>query len=137
MTDRPSVRPSWVLLVDDDKALCRTLERALRRWGYEPMVAESGQEALDLCGAGMPAVAIVDIMMPGMDGWLVTKHLVRRGGAAAPKIVLISAGFTKEEIHPPDAIVVASLPKPIDLKRFHEVVEGAWHARLRVKPPAS
>ncbi len=59
-----------ILVVDDDLGLLRLVELTLSRAGYEVLTALSGEEALDLIQRrGLPHLAIVDILMPGMDGF--------------------------------------------------------------------
>lgn len=130
---RPSglqLRDRWILVVDDDPALCRTLGRTLRGWGYETRITDRGRKALALCETEMPTLAIIDIMMPGMDGWQVSKKLLLRGGEATPPLVFMSATFEQEQLHP-HAGVVATLPKPLDLERLRSVIEDALARRGR------
>jgi DNA-binding response OmpR family regulator len=59
-----------ILVVDDDPAIRRMVGDKLERAGYEVQTAPSGQEALNLIGhRGLPHLAIVDINMPGIDGF--------------------------------------------------------------------
>ncbi len=59
-----------ILVVDDDPAILRLVGDKLDRAGFEVMTAKSGQDALDVIGrCGLPHLAIVDINMPGMDGF--------------------------------------------------------------------
>jgi len=69
-----------VLVVDDDRALLRTLADILRARGYEPRVASSGREGLELLADGRapPAIALVDIRLPDMDGMEVVRRLRQR-----------------------------------------------------------
>lgn len=115
-----------VLVVDDDVVFCRTLKRLLGLWGYEPRVALDGPEALEICDAQMPDVAII-----GMNGWQLSKKLVR--APIAPAMILVSDTFDSEEVHL-DSTVVATLPKPLNEARLRELIEGAlaqrgWSAR--------
>ena len=63
-------RPQRILVVDDDPAILRLVRDKLDRAGFEVWTATSGQRALDVIDRrGLPHLAIVDIMMPGMDGF--------------------------------------------------------------------
>jgi CheY-like chemotaxis protein len=108
-------------VVDDDYEQCRSLRRWLAQWGYEPRIAQNALEALEICDAQMPDVAIIDVMMPGMNGWQLSKKLVST--KVPPIMILISGQFEREELHP-DATVVATLPKPLDLERLRELIAG-------------
>jgi DNA-binding response OmpR family regulator len=63
-------RPQRILVVDDDPAVLRLVRDKLDRAGFEVLTATSGQHALDVIARrGLPHLAIVDIMMPGIDGF--------------------------------------------------------------------
>jgi two-component system KDP operon response regulator KdpE len=75
-----------VLLVDDDPTLLRFLREYLEREGYSVQTAERGQEALRAFYDHRPDLVILDVMMPGMDGWEVSARL--RELAETPVILL-------------------------------------------------
>jgi len=59
-----------ILVVDDDPLILRMVEEKLHRTGYQVFTARSGQDGLDVIKRrGLPHLAIVDIMMPGMSGF--------------------------------------------------------------------
>ena len=58
-----------ILVVDDDPETCQLLTLILNSYGYRPVVVSSGQEALKRVSANYPDLIVLDIMMPGMDGW--------------------------------------------------------------------
>ena len=59
-----------ILVVDDDPAILRLVKDKLNRTGFEVFTTTSGQRTLDVIDRrGLPHLAIVDIMMPGMDGF--------------------------------------------------------------------
>lgn len=66
----PSAGPERILVVDDDPAILRLVADKLDRAGFEVWTASSGSQALEvLHRRGLPHLAVVDIMMPGMDGF--------------------------------------------------------------------
>ena len=77
----PPVRPA-VLLVDDDLTLLSVLSRRVSRAGYEVTTANSGPAALKALEGSWPALMVVDLMMPGMDGF----ELARRIRGIAPGV---------------------------------------------------
>jgi two-component system KDP operon response regulator KdpE len=79
-----------VLVCDDEPQILRALKVILRDAGYEPVVATSGEEALDQAAVKPPAAAIVDLMLPDIDGVEVTKRL--REWSEMPIIVLSAVG---------------------------------------------
>ncbi len=81
----PAIRPA-ILLVDDDSTLLSVLARRLTREGFEVRTAPSGQAALNALERGWPTILIVDLMMPGMDGFELCRRVKRI--ADLPIIVL-------------------------------------------------
>jgi two-component system, cell cycle sensor histidine kinase and response regulator CckA len=63
-----SADPLDVLIVDDDPALLRTMSDVLRLKGFEPGIAQTGRQAMELAQHGAPAIAVVDLRLPDMDG---------------------------------------------------------------------
>jgi DNA-binding response OmpR family regulator len=70
-----------VLIVEDEKHLAEGLRFNLEADGYEVEVAESGEAAIDLfrAGPGRFSLLILDIMLPGLDGFSVMAHLRAAG----------------------------------------------------------
>jgi len=64
-----------ILAVDDDQQILDLIEIHLVREGYTVLKAENGEQALKIVEKEKPAIAIVDVMMPKMDGFTLTKHL--------------------------------------------------------------
>jgi DNA-binding response OmpR family regulator len=64
-----------ILVIDDDELVSRTLQRALKMYGYHVMVANSGTEGLQLARRHVPDLFILDIMMPGADGYQVCRQI--------------------------------------------------------------
>jgi DNA-binding response OmpR family regulator len=91
---QPALRPA-LLLVDDDPTLLSVLARRLAREGFEVRIAPSGIAALRALEHAWPALVIVDLMMPGMDGFELCRRIKRL--ADLPIIVLsaVDAGEAK------------------------------------------
>ncbi len=66
---------STILVIDDDELVSRTLQRALKIYGYQVMVANSGTEGLQLARRHRPDLFILDVMMPGADGYQVCRQI--------------------------------------------------------------
>ena len=90
----PAIRPA-ILLVDDDPTLLSVLSRRLGREGMEVRTASSGPEALRELEGAWPRLLVVDLMMPGMDGFELCRRVKRM--ADLPIIVLsaVDAGEAK------------------------------------------
>ena len=80
--------PKTVLTIDDDTAITELLAMLLRTHGYEVKTANNGEEGVEAIKKLNPHVVILDLMMPGMDGWQVCKNV--RAFSDVP-IVILSA----------------------------------------------
>jgi two-component system KDP operon response regulator KdpE len=79
-----------VLVVDDEAQILRALRVILRDAGFQSVPADSGEEALDLAAVEAPQAAIVDLVLPDIDGVEVTRRL--REWSQIPIIVLSAIG---------------------------------------------
>lgn len=64
-----------ILVIDDDELVSRTLQRALKLYGHQVMVANSGAEGLQIARRHRPDLFVLDIMMPGADGYQVCRQI--------------------------------------------------------------
>ncbi len=64
-----------VLVVDDEAAICRIVGIGLRVLGYDVITSGSGEEGLGLIESEKPDIMLLDVFMPGMDGFEVLKKL--------------------------------------------------------------
>jgi two-component system KDP operon response regulator KdpE len=85
-----------VLVCDDEPQILRALRVILRDAGYEAVTAASGEEALDRAAVKPPAAAILDLMLPDLDGVEVTKRL--REWSEMPIIVLSAVGEEEAKV---------------------------------------
>ncbi|HSR94264.1 MAG TPA: response regulator transcription factor [Solirubrobacterales bacterium] len=85
-----------VLVCDDEPQILRALRVILRDAGYEAVPAETGEEALDRASVRPPAAAIVDLMLPDIDGVEVTERL--REWSEMPIIVLSAVGEEEAKV---------------------------------------
>jgi two-component system KDP operon response regulator KdpE len=85
-----------VLVCDDEAQILRALKVILRDAGFEAVPADSGEEALDLAAVKPPAAAIIDLMLPDIDGVEVTKRL--REWSEMPIIVLSAVGEEEAKV---------------------------------------
>lgn len=75
-----------VLTIDDDPAITDLLSMLLRTHGYEVLSSNSGEDGIKLIQERGPHVVILDLMMPGMDGWQVCKNV--RKFSSVPILIL-------------------------------------------------
>jgi len=79
-----------VLVVDDEEAVRELIELYLTKEGFEVIHAREGREALRLNGEQHPDLVILDLMLPGLDGWEVCRQI--RTGSRVPIIMLTARG---------------------------------------------
>lgn len=106
--------PQRVLVVDDDRAIRESLERALELEGYEIGVAVDGVDALTLLRRESFDALVLDVMMPGVDGLGVCRVL-RADGDRTPVLMLTARVETSERVAGLDAGADDYLPKPFEL----------------------
>lgn len=84
---------AWILVVDDDEDIRETLVDVLGDAGYRARVAAGGREALDLlAGEDLPALILLDLSMPGMDGSGFRKAQAADPRIASIPVLIVSAG---------------------------------------------
>lgn len=107
----PPVRPA-VLLVDDDLTLLSVLSRRVSRGGFETRTASSGGEALKLLEHSWPALLVVDLMMPGMDGFELCRRVKQL--ADLPIIVLSAVDDAGTKVTALELYAEDYVTKPFD-----------------------
>ena len=85
-----------ILLVDDEPLITEPLARALGQAGYEVLVAHDGRAGLALARSAQPDVAILDVLMPEMDGWALCQAL--RQESPLPILMLTALGDEVDRI---------------------------------------
>ena len=93
MSTRPDKNPekNRVLIVDDEPNIVVSLEFLLKQAGYETEVARDGQAALDAATTFAPDLVLLDVMLPGIDGYEVLRTLRSRPENADMKVILLTA----------------------------------------------
>jgi len=80
-----------VLLVEDNAFNVKVVEAILDDTGYRLLVAQNGEEALSLAYTHRPAVVLMDIQLPGMDGLTALQHLRNDPHTRATKVIAVTA----------------------------------------------
>ncbi len=99
-----------VLVCDDEPQIVRALKVVLREAGFESIVAEDGEQALDRAAVRPPDAAIIDLVLPDIDGIEVCRRL--REWTAAPIIVLSAVGEEDEKVRALEAGADDYVTKP-------------------------
>ncbi|WP_327093045.1 response regulator transcription factor [Nonomuraea sp. NBC_01738] len=123
-----------ILLVEDDPSLRRGLSMGLRRQGHQLHEAGTGEEALDLLRAAVPEIVVLDLMLPGIDGFEVARRI--RSAGSTPIIMLTARDDDLDivsglEAGADDYVVKPIRPRVLDariraiLRRAERVASGA------------
>src|SRR5215218_10443035 len=113
MKDSSSAGPC-VLVVDDQPPNVRLLEAILSPRGYDVRTASSGEEALAVIDGGDVDLVLLDIVMPGMDGYQVCREIRDRPATAYLPVVMVTASGDEQKIKALEAGADDFLTKPIN-----------------------
>ena len=111
---RPAVSGRHVLIVEDNADGRETLARLLRRLGHQVSVAEDGPRGVDAGLALRPEVVLIDIGLPGLDGYQVAAQLRAGLGSGAILVALTGRGQPDDVKRAREAGCDAHLVKPVD-----------------------
>jgi DNA-binding response OmpR family regulator len=111
---RPGTR---ILLVEDDRAIVGFIEPELERVGFLVRCAYDGIAGLEEAGKFGPALIVLDIMLPGLDGVGLLRRL-REGGNRVPVIMLTARDTTLDKVHSLDRGADDYLTKPFDIEEL-------------------
>ena len=114
-----------VLLVDDEPQVVFVLQFSLEAEGYRTFTARNGREALDEIGENHPALMVLDIMMPTMDGWTVLEELKQLPPEDRPRVVIVSALASRSDRAKAATLGAdAYIAKPFDVGELVTVLRG-------------
>ncbi len=117
-----------VLVCDDDASILEVVGAILREQGYGVILASSGEEAARRAASEQPDVILLDLLMPGMDGWDTAAALRRQASTAAIPIVILSV-LGEGEARPVEGDVVEWLNKPLHEASLFEALDKALDRR--------
>ena len=113
-----------VLIVEDDSNIAELLHLYLEKEGFEAKVAKDGGKGVEYFRSFQPALVLLDIMLPVMDGWTVLKKI--REESATPVIMLTAKGETEDKVTGLESGADDYIVKPFEMKevlaRIHAVM---------------
>jgi DNA-binding NtrC family response regulator len=113
-----------ILIVDDEPAVRRALDKALSRAGHSVCIATSGEQACELLGTESVDAILMDLRMPGMSGRTLYHIIHSQWPHLAPRVAVMSGDPDAEDEQ--DWLQLYRLPilsKPFELARIFEMVE--------------
>jgi two-component system OmpR family response regulator len=115
-----------VLVVDDDRSLTELLQMVLEDAGYEVELAENGREAILSAAREPPDLVVLDVVMPEMDGWATSDHLLSHELTASIPIIFLSARVgAEDQLRGWYRGCFDYLTKPFDIQELLEKVSQA------------
>jgi len=112
-----------VLIAEDDRVIANAMATHLRRAGMDVEVAEDGDRAIAKLRYERPDVAVIDLMLPGTDGWRITETL-RAEGIETPIVIVSARGSEHDKVH---ALSIGGddyLAKPFGMRELVARVEA-------------
>lgn len=116
------VAPRRILVVDDVVDSAESLADVLRLFGHDVHTASSGRAALSEVRVFQPDLIMLDIGMPGMDGYEVARHLRQEHAEGLVIVALTGYGTAEDQRRAREAGFDLHLTKPVEMDRLHEVL---------------
>ena len=128
------VTVSRILVVDDEQRICRFVARALEANGFQIQIAVNGHEALRLVESQDYAVIVLDLLLPGLDGYEVLRRVIR-ANPAQRVLVLSAVGDVESKVRCLQMGAVDYLPKPFAIAELIARVRRRIDDRSAPPPP--
>jgi CheY-like chemotaxis protein len=132
-----SARPAKILVVDDIPENVRLLEAVLVPRGYEVVTATDGLAALGLVETEEPDLILLDVVMPGLDGYAVCRHLRANDATAVLPVIMVTSSVGQEKRKAIEAGADDFIAKPFNhdelltrvqsllrIKRYHDTIKA-------------
>src|SRR5688572_18423687 len=120
-----------VLIVEDDEVIGRGIANHLTLAGFDPLLVGAGQAGLARLRYEQPDVCVLDLMLPGLDGWQLIEK-VRAEGIGTPIVVVSARGTEHDRVHALEIGADDYLVKPFSMKELVARVQAA--ARRGAQP---
>ena len=121
-----------ILVVDDERPIRRALEVTLAKAGYSVDTATDAADALTKAALTPPDLVILDLMLPGMDGWQVLREL-RAGGTECPVVVVSARASEQDKVQVLKMGADDYVAKPFGMSELVARVEAVLR-RSRITP---
>ena len=122
----PPTNPLRVLVVEDDTESLQLMGALLALWGYQPRLTSDGPTGLAAASTEMPDVALLDLGLPGMDGFEVAQKL--RAAPGGTDVLIVAVTAFRSETHGDKAFECGFdkyLMKPVDIETLRLVLAEA------------
>ncbi len=117
------IHPEKILLVDDNELLLSSVKRFLEKDHYHVDAVCTGEEAIELLQKGFLHIVVLDLNLPGIDGWKVLEH-IKNHRPQSKVVVVTSDGDEKTRKHALGSGAFEFLEKPFDLEGLRHVLKA-------------
>ncbi|MFY8020173.1 MAG: response regulator transcription factor [Bacteroidia bacterium] len=87
-----------ILVADDEPNILLSLEFLMRKSGYDVFIARNGTEAMEIVKKQKPDLAVLDIMMPDIDGYQICEYIKSKADLSSCKVIFLSAKSKESDI---------------------------------------
>jgi DNA-binding response OmpR family regulator len=123
-----------VLIIEDDEVIASGMTRHLRAAGFDPLAVANGQTGLARLRYERPDVCVLDLMLPGIDGWKLIEA-ARNEGIGTPIVVVSARGTEHDRVHALELGADDYLVKPFSMKELIARVGAAARRGVRAQEP--
>ncbi|WP_099204823.1 response regulator transcription factor [Scatolibacter rhodanostii] len=121
-----------ILIVDDDKNICELLRLYIEKEGYEAEIANDGETALDIFDSCNPDLMLLDIMLPGLDGWQVCREIRKRSNK--PIIMITAKGEVFDKVLGLELGADDYVVKPFEAKEVIARINAVLRRTIKEEP---
>ena len=119
-----------VLIIEDDEVIAQGMARHLGAAGFDPVWVGNGDQGLARLRYEKPDVCVLDLMLPGLDGWKLIET-VRAEGIGTPIVVVSARGTEHDRVHALEIGADDYLVKPFSMKELVARVRAASRRSVR------
>jgi CheY-like chemotaxis protein len=112
-----------VLIVDDNEAFRRLNAEFLKMDGHEVLTAASGRETLELVNSEHPDIVLLDIMMPGTDGYEICRQIKNKPSTQNTMVIMVTALPPSERFKSVQVGADEHISKPIESRQLRDMVK--------------
>ncbi len=123
-----------VLVIEDDEVIAQGMARHLGSAGFDPLVVGNGEAGLARLRYERPDVCVLDLMLPGTDGWKLIE-LARNEGIGTPIVVVSARGTEHDRVHALELGADDYLVKPFSMRELVARVGAAARRGVRAEAP--
>ncbi len=124
-----------ILIVDDEKNICELLKLYIEKEGFEAQTANDGEEALKKFDSFAPDLMLLDIMLPGLDGWQVCREIRKK--STKPIIMLTAKGEVFDKVLGLELGADDYITKPFEAKEVIARINAVLRRTKQQKPEDS